>query len=305
MNKLGYCCINVHLSEQGITTNRGMVKKTFESKGLEYASSLALQNVKDLYKIIEWNEEQGIKMYRMSSDIFPWVSEYEIKDLPDYEEIKICLLKAGDLAKSSGQRLTFHPSPYAVIASVNPNVIKKSIKEINQHGEMMDLMGLERSTYYPINIHINTTKPTKEDAARRFCENFNLLDDSAKKRLVVENDDKTSQFTPSDLYNMVHLKIGIPITFDYLHYKCNPDYKLSEEESLKLSLSTWKTTPITHFSDSRKLFEDKDSREVAHSDWIWTEDIPTYGETFDIELEVKMKEQALLKYIKNKTLCLS
>jgi UV DNA damage repair endonuclease len=49
----------------------------------------------------------------------------------------------------------------------------------------MDLMGLERSTYYPINIHINTTKPTKEDAARRFCENFNLLDDYAKKRLVV------------------------------------------------------------------------------------------------------------------------
>lgn len=282
-----------------------MVKKTFEEKGLSYVSELALKNVTDLKKILEWNTENGIGMYRMSSDIFPWCSEYEISDLPDYKEISAILKSCGEYAVSNGQRLTFHPSPYAVVASVNPNVVKKSIKEINQHAEIMDMMGLEKSTYYPINVHINTSKPTKQDAAKRFCENFKLLDDSAKKRLVLENDDKVSQFTPSDLYEMVHTKIGIPITFDYLHYKCNPDHKLSEEESLKLSLSTWKTTPITHFSDSRKLFEDKESRDVAHSDWIWTEDIPVYGEEFDIELEVKMKEQALLKYIKNKTLCLS
>ena len=66
-------------------------------------------------------------------------------------------------------------------------------------------------------IHINTTQPAKEEAAERFCNNFSLLPEGVKARLVVEVDDKRSQFTSVDLYEMVHKKIGIPITFDYLH----------------------------------------------------------------------------------------
>jgi len=85
--RYGYCCINLSLSEDKISTNRGMVKKTFEEKGIAYASELALKNVIDLSKVLQWNANNKIKMYRMSSDIFPWCSEYEIKDLPDYPMI--------------------------------------------------------------------------------------------------------------------------------------------------------------------------------------------------------------------------
>ena len=44
---LGYACINMTLSnrEPRITTNRGMVKRTFLNKGTEYAGALALLNV--------------------------------------------------------------------------------------------------------------------------------------------------------------------------------------------------------------------------------------------------------------------
>jgi UV DNA damage endonuclease len=200
-----------------------MVKKTFIERGMTYASELALKNIKDLYQIISWNNKTGIKMYRMTSDLFPWFSEYEIKDLPDYKEICEHLLMCGKEAKANGQRLTFHPSHFAILASQNENVVSNALKELRQHGEIMDIMELERSHEYPINIHVNTAKPTKEDAADRFCKAFAQLDESAKTRLVVENDDKKSAFTPTDLYELVHKKIGIPITFDFHHHRCNPD----------------------------------------------------------------------------------
>jgi UV DNA damage endonuclease len=303
--KYGYCCINMSLSEDvrkidRITTNRSMTKKTFLEKGISYVSELALQNVADLYKILEWNISNSIGMYRMSSDMFPWCSEYELSDLPNFPEIKNQLSLCGKLALESGQRITFHPSPYSVLASLREDVVEKSIKELRQHAEIMDLMGLPQNPYYPINIHVNTTQPTKEEAAERFCENFHLLPENVKRRLVVEVDDKKSQYTSIDLKQLIHSKIGIPITFDYLHNQCNPPEGLSEKESLQVCLSTWPDgiTPLTHFSESRKLFEDSSAKELAHSDWINSK-IETYGFDFDIELEVKMKEKALLKYNSN------
>ena len=225
------------------------------------------------------------------------MSEYELSDLPDIEEISKNLIEAGRIALETGQRLSFHPSPYCVIASQNPEVVIKSIKELRQHAEIMDMMLLERSHKYPINIHINTTKPSKEDASQRFIDQYSQLPDNVKSRLVLENDDKKSQFTPTDLHTLIYKKIGVPITYDYLHHKCNPD-ELSEEEALVLCMSTWPENiiPLTHFSDSRKLFEDSSAKDVAHSDWIWNK-IETYGRVFDIELEVKMKDLALLKYL--------
>jgi UV DNA damage endonuclease len=236
----------------------------------------------------------------MSSDMFPWCSEYEIANLPDFEFIKEKLELAGHIAMEGGQRITFHPSPYSVLASLRTDVVEKSIKELRQHAEIMDLMNLGKTHFYPINIHVNTTQPTKEDAAERFCTNFELLPESVKSRLVVEIDDKKSQYTSVDLYEMVHKKIGIPITFDYLHNKCNPPENLNEENSLKLCISSWPEgiTPLTHYSESRRLFENSESKEVAHSDWIHTQ-IETYGLSFDIELEVKMKDKALLDYHQN------
>lgn len=296
-NRIGYCCLCLSLEKDKVTTNRGMIKKTFLERGLPYVSELVLKNTEDLIKIIRFNGDKNIRMYRMSSDMFPWMSEYELSDLPDFDQIQRNLRFAGDLAKELDQRLSFHPSPYCVIASQNRDVVSKSIKELRQHAEIMDLMGLERSHKYPINIHINTTKPTKEEASERFIKVFESLPETVSRRLVVENDDKKSQFTPTDLYEMVYKKSGIPITYDFLHHKCNPD-DISEEVALELCLSTWPvdTVPLTHFSDSRKIFEDSNAKEVAHSDWIWSK-IETYDKVFDIELEVKKKDLALIKYL--------
>ena len=94
--KLGYACINSTLqAAEGITTNRGMRQKTFNEKGLDYVSELALQNCKDLVNIVKWNEKMDIKLFRMSSDIFPWMTFYDFTDLPDYNEIVSLLKEVG------------------------------------------------------------------------------------------------------------------------------------------------------------------------------------------------------------------
>jgi len=297
---LGYCCINLTLQEsKNLTTNRSMIRKTFNDKGIKYSSELTLKNVEDLEKVIQWNIQRGIKVYRMSSDMVPWMSEYELTDLPDFKKIQVILERIGDTVQKNGVRLTFHPGPFNVLASPKPQVVQKAYKELRQHGQILDLMGLPRTPYYPINIHIGGAYGDKEKTIRTFCDNFQLLDDTAKKRLVIENDDKASMYTVEDLYEGIYKNIGIPITFDFLHHQCNPG-NLTEAEALGLAFKSWDSSiiPITHYSSSKKINEDEDSIFRAHADYIY-EEINTHGYLIDIELESKAKELALLKYRKD------
>ena len=274
-----------------------MIKKTFGEKGIAYASELALANVKDMVEIIKWNHANGIKLYRMSSDMFPWCSEYELKDLPDYEKIKNVLKGAGTLARQYGQRLTFHPGPFSVLASANLDVVKKTIKDLNQHGEIMDLLELPRTPYAAINIHVNTTAPNKEDAMKRFCANFMLLDRSVQSRLVVENDDKESQYTVEDLYEHVYSVIKVPITFDYHHHWCHPG-ALSQQEALRLASKSWPkgVRQLVHFSSCKTIHEDaSQTNKRAHADYLY-DYIDDYGLDLDVEIEAKAKELALFRY---------
>ena len=297
--QLGYACINLHLTKQGIRTSRKMIKKTFQAHGIEYASKLALENARDLVKIINWNAQNNIKLFRFSSCMFPWMSEYDLKDLPHYHRIKTLMNGAGTIAKKHGQRLTVHPGPFNQLASVNNFVVKKTIKELNQHGEMMDLLLQPRTNQAKINIHVGCATGGKEAAAKRFCENFQKLDESVKTRLVVENDDKPSLFTTMDLYNMVHKEIGIPITFDYHHHWCNPGEGYNEEQALKLAAKTWPKgiRQCTHYSSAKRVYEDESAKIVAHADYVYNE-IKDYGLDIDCVVEAKAKEVAILKYRK-------
>ena len=291
---IGYACINMTLGSQKpkITTNRGMIRKTLDAKGLSYVSELVLQNVRDLIQVIKWNEQNGIKFYRMSSEIFPWMSEYDFSELPDYKKICTLLMGAGTLAKKYGQRLTFHPGPFNVLASPNDNVVKKTIVDLNKHSQIMDLMGLSTTPYNKINIHVGGVYGDKASALQRWVDGFKLLDDNTKSRLTIENDDKQSAYTVRDLM-FIHQNTGIPIVFDYHHHTCHPD-GMTHKEALEMAMSTWPKdiTPIVHVSEPR---DDKNFR--AHHDYVRTE-VNTYGYDVDIMMEAKAKELAVLEYKK-------
>ena len=235
MINLGYCCINTELKDNNIQVNRGMVKNTYINKGRTYAGELAFYNIIDLYSILKWNVKNNILVYRMSSSMFPWMSEYNILDLPNFGDIAFKLQEIGKYIKDNELRISFHPGHFNVLGSENVNVVYKSVIELNQHAEIMDIMGLPSDTRYPINIHLNSTKPNKIEASMRFCEKFRLLSQSCKNRLTVENDDFKNQYTPFDIYAMVYSNIGIPICFDYFHYKLNSDPIKTEFEDVSLA----------------------------------------------------------------------
>ena len=298
MKNIGYCCIpmgcNVGKKKKDhITVNRGMVRKTFDAKGLPYVSELVIENLKDTLKVLDYNLSVGIYIYRLSSDSFPWMSEYEFSDLPNFNVIQNLMTKIGDKIKSNDIRCSYHPGPFNVLASENPSVVEKTIKELNKHAELMDLMGLEKSHYYPINIHINTTKPTREEAAQRFVDNFSLLSDSCKSRLTLENDDSPNQYSVKILHDFVYIKTNIPIVFDQHHFNYGPQDQ-TMEEALRLAHSTWNVRPMTHMS-SPKTLEDNSGKQTAHADYIY-EEIKTYGLDFDTEIEAKSKDLAVIRY---------
>jgi len=297
---LGYACINLTLAKNNpkITTNRSMVKKTFLNKGAIYAGELALQNVKDIIKILEWNLKNNIFFFRISSDIFPWASHYNISNLPQYNEIKDKLLEAGHFAKKNNIRITAHPGPFNVLVSPNENVIKNTFIDLKMHGELFDMMKLEKSVYNKINIHCNGVYGDKKSAMERFCINYKKLPISIQSRLTVENDDKETMYSVKDLM-FIHEKIGIPIVFDYHHHKfCTGG--LSEEEALKLAISTWPKNikPVVHYSESKSVHEKNNKIKLqAHSDFIHK--IPnTYGYDLDIMVEAKSKELAIADFLK-------
>tara|TARA_R110002020_G_scaffold83243_6_gene206286 strand:- start:946 stop:1836 length:891 start_codon:yes stop_codon:yes gene_type:complete len=290
--EIGYACINSTLGSQKpkITTNRGMIKRTFKSKGLPYASELALQNVKDLSTIVSWNNRNGINFYRMSSDIFPWMSEYDFTDLPDYEKISNVLRGVGTLAEKYNQRLSFHPGPFNVLCSPREDVVVKTIKELNNHSKIMDMIGLSRTPHNKINIHVGGVYGDKESALKRWCDNYNLLDEGTKSRLTIENDDKKSAYTVKDLM-YIHENTGIPIVFDYHHHSCHPD-GMSHKEALTMAVSTWPKDirPAVHVSEPR---DDKNPR--AHHDYIYNK-VDNFGFEVDMMFEAKAKEKSILEY---------
>jgi UV DNA damage endonuclease len=275
-----------------VTTNRAMVKRTFQTKGLDYVSELALLNAKDIIKILEWNRMNGINFFRLSSSIVPWGDHLDLTQLKDYKEIKWELKKAGLFAKFHNMRITSHPGPFVVLTSPNEQVVLNAIADLELHGKIFDMMGLSKTPFNKINIHCNGVYGDKKSAMDRFCNNFKRLSPSIRKRLTVENDDKATMYSVLDLM-YIHEKIGIPIVFDYHHHKfCTGG--LTEEDAMKLAASTWPEgiTPVVHYSEPKE-----GSKPQAHADYI--KEIPqTYGIDVDIMVEAKAKELSILPFIK-------
>lgn len=294
IDKIGYACINMTLAKDKISTNRTLIKKTFETKGLPYVSKLIIDNVDDLIKILTWNEQNNIRNYRLSSEMFPWFSHYKLEKLNNFTIIKVLMSYAGHLVKKYNHKVSFHPGPFNCLASSSNAVVKKTVFEINQHSRLLDLMGLDTTQMYNVNVHIGGVYGDKMKTIKRFIKNFNKLSENTKKRLTLENDDSPNGYTVQDLY-YVYEQTGIPIVFDTLHWYCNPG-ELSYKESFMLAYSTWgDIIPEIHHSSSKKLWEDKSKTIKTHADYIYDR-VDTCGKDVYVSFESKMKELAIIKY---------
>lgn len=296
MKNLGYACINMTLGKKNILTGRAMRASTLKEKGIEHASKLALLNALDLEKILQWNLENEIYVFRLGSDLFPWGNKVDVYKFPDFDKIANVLKRCGEFAKTHNMRISTHPGPFNLLASPKEDVVINTLKDLEMHGLVFDLMNLSRTPYNKINIHVGATYGNKAAAAETWCKNFARLSESVRSRLTIENDDKATMFSVVDLYEMIHKKVNIPIVFDFHHHTFNTGNQTAKE-ALELACSTWNgIRPAVHYSESKSLHENNDSiNPRAHSDFIHNF-IDTFGFEVDIMIEAKAKELALLKY---------
>ena len=278
MTKTRFLALERKNAEQ-IVADRTLNNVVVTRKTLEYCA---------LHK---WN-------YRISSGMMPLETLPEanlsIETTYNYAKIEQEFNLCDTVIKKNKIRCSTHPDQFVVPASATKSVVEKSIVELKSHGKMMDAMGLPQTYESPINIHMNIYKGGTKEIAKRFIDVYNDLPINVKSRLVLENEDKTNSWKVEELYELIYSNTGIPITYDNLHFRCNPG-KLSAKEAVKLCMSTWdKYRPLFHFSDNDTT--NKNPR--AHGDYVRSIPEEYVDLDVDFEFEFKAKDYALDRFEK-------
>ncbi len=298
--KKSLCCISLQLQQKGFKANT-MTKTRFlaleRKSALSTVSQRTLNNVNIAVNTFAFCISKGWN-YRISSDLFPLVTLPEANlsfdILPDKDRIYAEFKRGAELIKKNNLRCSTHPDQFVVPASATKTVVEKSIVELKNHAAIMDLFGLPQSYESPINIHMNCYKGDTKEIAKRFIDVYNNFPVNVKSRLVLELEDKPNSWKVEELYELIYSNTGIPITYDNLHYRCNPG-KLSAKEAVKLATSTWKNhRPLFHFSDND--LTNKNPR--AHGDYVRSIPDEYVDLDVDFEFEFKAKDYAIERFEK-------
>ena len=304
---LGLCCINTVLraEKKSIFPNRTCRLFTAEKKGVEYVKSLALQNLKDVLKILDWNYSNGIRSYRMSSDMFPHINNPKFETGYNKKGMKYSLDFAKGILKDIGKkargyniRLSFHPGHYNQVASQNDSVFKNTIIDLYIHSLILNIIEDKVDMGENLGIlciHGGGIYGDKKKTMERWVERFNLLPNKIRRRVCIENCEKC--YSSEDCLVLAE-KLNIPHIFDIHHYHCYNILHKDETQKPIIELlprifSTWhkrKLKPYFHIS------EQGSGKIGHHSDYV--NELPSYilntKYSLTIDIEAKAKEQAVL-----------
>ena len=288
--RLGLCCT---FAEQSIKFRNTTVKAIMameRAEALAKLSRLCMVNAEALLESLQFCVSNGIGCFRINSQILPIKTHadcgYDMSDLPKGAEIVEKFKKCGEFAKSHGLRTCFHPDQFVVLNSPRPDVVERSITELEYQAEVAEWVGAD-----VVNIHGGGAYGDKVKALEQFAKTLTRLTDRARNYLTVENDDVT--YTPSDLLPFCQSE-GVPLVYDVHHHRCNQD-RLSEEESTENALSTWNREPLFHVSSPLEGW--KGPKPNRHHEFIDFKDFPECwsGRSLTVEVEAKAKELAVLK----------
>lgn len=280
--KLGYPCINRSI---GCSTN-----KTFRlaSYSQDKLVDTIVNNLDCLHKILKYNLENGFLFFRISSETIPFAS-HPICTFDWEEHFKARFQEIGNFIKSKGMRISMHPDQFTLLNSPDMKVTERSIAELKYHCNILDAMELDSSA--KIQIHIGGTYGDKKNAMKRFVDRYKNLDKKIKRRLVIENDDRS--YSLEDCLG-ISRHSGIPILFDNFHHECLNNGE-NTRDAIKLAGKTWNKRdgiPMVDYSNQQP-----GERKGKHAYSINTIMFrgfleETHGLDFDIMLEIKDKEKS-------------
>ena len=301
------CCIHVGLQEEKIKFNvmtYSQYNKLGKKQAMKVLAERSLNNIKTIHSIVKECSKNGWN-YRIGSNVFPLMThpdlKFTVKDFYNADEIHAEFSATAQTIKQSNVRCSMHPDQFVVPASPNPKVVKNAVRDLEQHAMIMDMLDLPQSYEAPINIHMNCYNDGKfGEVVDRLEKVLKQLSKSVTSRLVFENEDKGKSWTVYNLYEYLYKRTGIPITFDNLHHKCNPD-AMSDQLAFEMALSTWpkNVVPLFHFSES---LPGKNPR--AHADFpTFLPDIyKNHKDNLHLDFEFKLKEIAINKISREKLL---
>lgn len=291
MIRLGLCCIfkEEPIKFRIITAKRLSSFERWEQ--LQLLSELTLHNAKALKNALEFCAANGIRDFRVLSQINPLRTHpeagYSLQDLPDREEIINTYHECRRFNRQHNIRTGFHPDQFIVLSTPHEQVLRASLAELEYQAEISELIGAD-----VINIHGGGVYGEKEVSLKRLRNRLDKLPGNIRSRLTLENDDRN--YTPSDLLPVCR-DLQIPLVYDVHHHRCLPD-NLSIEEATESALKTWNREPLFHISSPREGWNSP--KPQYHHDYIDIDDFPEVWGSLDITLEVeaKAKELAIKKF---------
>jgi UV DNA damage endonuclease len=280
--RFGYPAQNLTLPA---TTNRTL--RLANVPDVEKLRGLARGNLSDLRSILGWNAEHGIPLFRIGQDLIPFASHPAFPydwEAEHGEELR----GIGTLARDLGIRLSMHPGQYINPGSPRPEVVERSLRELEYVATVFDLLGNDDSVAV---LHMGGAYADRAKSAARFVETLRP-EPRILRYLALENDERV--WTVAEVVEASRM-LGIPTIMDAFHHGLNPG-NLTLEEALDAALPTWETRgvrPKLHLSS-----QDPDRRPGAHAPSVDVRDWQALlaaldGRDADVMVEAKNKERAL------------
>lgn len=284
---IGYACLALGVA--GAEMRSCVLKNADEEKLM----AITRHNLAALDRIIDYNLRSGIRLFRISSDLIPFGSSPANKT-EWRKHFDGMLNTIGCKIRESGMRVSLHPGQYTVLNAEKADVVERAMDDLAYHARILDSLGLDAA--HKIVLHIGGAYQDKKAAMDRFAENWQRLDGSIKRRLVIENDDRI--FNIHDVYE-IGTRLNIPVVFDNLHHEANPpDGERDEFVWIERCRSTWRDQDgpqKMHYSQQAK-----GKRKGSHSDSIDIDRFMAFyralnRDDIDIMLEVKDKNLSCIK----------
>lgn len=295
--RLGYVAISNKLGKK-VTSSSNVTFKTYsnivtEEKKAEKLKVVAASNLIGLEKILKYNIENQIHFYRITSALIPLVTHPEVGYWGHREIFKKDFKYIGKLIRESNMRVDTHPDEFNVINSINPQVVKNTEINLMRQVEWFEDMEYEKGKMV---IHVGGATNGKEAGLQRFIDNYKLMSEKIRNRLIIENDDKT--YTAEETLYLCN-ELNVPMVLDVHHHNCNnTGNKITD--IIESIFNTWnkeELNPKIHFSSPRE-----GERDRKHADFInandfvqFLESIKVYNRDIDVMLECKEKDVALYK----------
>lgn len=254
-------------------------------------------NLEHTLRILFYNAAHGIELYRFSSSLVPLATHPDVRW--DYiTPFRDQWQEIGNLVKKKNFRVSFHPNQFTLFTSLKTEITQKAIADMEYHYRMLEAMVLEEKGL--INLHIGGAYGNKAAAIHQFHQNLPLLPSPIKKRMTLENDDKT--YTAAETLSVCE-KEAIPFVFDYHHHQAN----LCEEplEGLLPGIfRSWEHTgvpPIIHISSPKTAKEFRSHAEFVDLEFVmpFIKLLREFKQDVDFMIEAKAKDQAMLKLIED------